>query len=285
MNPPEDWLIFENTQEPIIEESVFMIVQNLRKGRMRITKMGEPSIFSGLLFCGDCGKKLHLHRTRARYSGIKARFVCSTYKIDSADCTAHYIRVEVLNEVILRNLREAIDYVSFYMDDFIREVSVSSDNTRNREFTKKRDTLKQSEKRVSELDLIIKRLYEDNVSGKLTDERFVKLSRDYEREQDGLKETIEILRRDLKEQKRKKDDLKSFVAITKKYTDLKELDTAVLREFIDKVYVYEKDKATNTRKIQMVYNFIGVFDFKTAMEQSQNVQSSAKAELRNAHPQ
>jgi len=122
--------------------------------------------------------------------------------------------------------------------------------------------------------VIIKRLYEDNVTGKLTDERFVKLSRDYEREQDEQKATIEATRRELKEQERSRANVKSFIAATKKYTDLQELDATVLREFIDKIYVSAVDKNAKTREIKIVYNFIGAFDFQAATEQAKKEKSA-----------
>ena len=127
--------------------------------------------------------------------------------------------------------------------------------------------LTKAETRFAELDVIIKRLYEDNISGKLTDERFVKLSRDYEREQAEQKTTIETTRRELKEWERSRTNVTSFIAATKKYTDLKELDATVLREFIDKIYVSAYDRNAPARDIKIVYNFIGAFDFMAAIEQ------------------
>jgi len=174
-------------------------------------------------------------------------------------------------------LREAIAYVSQYEDDFIREASDINIRERDRELAKKKDELLKSEKRIAELDAIIKHLYEDNISGKLTDDRFVKLSRDYEREQDDLKAVIEATRKELKEQEKTRTNVKSFIAATKKYTDLKELDATVLREFIEKIYVSEKNKQTKTREIRIVYNFVGAFDFGTAIEQSNNPLNTVKA--------
>jgi hypothetical protein len=275
-NSPDSWAIFENTQEPIIEESVFMIVQNMRQGHVRPTSMGEPPMLSGLVFCADCGGKMYFSRNRHKRSNGIVRFICSTYRKETTDCTAHHIRMDALEEIILRNLRDAIAYVSRFEGDFIREASDISMTERDRELAKKKDALMKSEQRIAELDSIIKRLYEDNVTGKLTDERFIKLSREYEREQNTLKTESDATRRELKEQERNRVNVKSFIAVTKKYTDLKELDATVLREFIEKVNVSEKDKETGTRAIHIVYNFIGAFDFGTAMEQSQNGKSTAK---------
>ena len=139
-----------------------------------------------------------------------------------------------------------------------------------------------SEKRVTELDNIIKRLYEDNLSGKLTDERFIKFSRDYELEQENLRTTAEAIRKELARQEQKRSDTKNFIAATKKYTDLKSLDSTIIREFIDRIEI----SATNgqrgsrendpPRKISIVYNFIGAFDFSTAPENNENQQTAKK---------
>jgi DNA invertase Pin-like site-specific DNA recombinase len=276
-NSPDEWMIFENTQEPIIEESVFMIVQNIRQGRVRKTKKGEPSIFSGLLFCADCGGKMYYHRKQSMEAG-QERFICSKYQIDR-ECTIHYIRLDAIEKIVLHNLREAISYVSRCEAKFIREASNGSDKERDRELSKKKNSLAQAEKRITEIDTVIKRLYEDNVSGKLTDERFIKMSRDYEREQSDLKNIAEVTRRELKEHKRKRSNANEFIAVVKKYTDIKELNAAVLREFIEKIYVSERDKATKEQKIQIVYNFVGAFDFQSATDQSQKAQSMTKTNI------
>ena len=254
-----------------------MIVQNLRKGRVRRTNMGEPPMLSGLVFCADCNGKLYFNRNRHKQTNGIVRFLCSTYKLETADCTAHHIRMDALEEVILQNLREAITYVSQHEDEFIREASDLKEKERDREVAKKKKELATAENRVAELDEIIKHLYEDNLSGKLTDERFVKLSRDYEREQDNLKSFAETARKDLKEQEKSRTNVKSFIAATKKYTDLKELDATVLREFVSKVYVHEKDKNTNTQAIQIEYNFVGIFDFEMAIQKMKNPPITEKA--------
>ena len=148
---------------------------------------------------------------------------------------------------------------------------------RDRELAKVKEVLKNAENRIAELDNIIKHLYEDNISGKLTDERFVKLSAGYEGEQDNLKPFIETTRKEIKEHEKTRINIKSFIATTKKYTYLKELDATVLRDFISKIFVSEKNKETKTREIRIVYNFVGAFDFNSAIEQSSNPIIAEKA--------
>lgn len=251
-----------------------MVMQTLRQGRRRPTSMGEPPMLSGMVFCAGCGAKMYLNRNR---STDIIRLICSAYRNETADCTAHYIREDTLRQVILCNLKEAIAYVKGNETDFIREASDTAMWERDHELAKKKDGLAQAERRVSELDVIIKRLYEDNVAGKLTDERFIKLSRGYEREQDEMNFSIEVTRKELKGQEQKRTNVKSFIATAKKYTDLEELDATVLREFIEKVYVSERDKQTGMQPIQIVYNFIGAFDFEAARELSESPRQEVRA--------
>ena len=185
-------------------------------------------------------------------------------------CTTHSIRNVVLHEIVLKNLREAIQYVSQHEAEFMQEAADISMRDRDAEFARKRDTLAKADKRIAELDRIISRLYEDNVMGKLSDDRFIKMSHDYELEQSNLKSMAEVLRKELKQQEQQKTNAKAFVAAVKKYTDMQELDAAVLREFIDRIEVSHADKKSKTREITIVYNFIGAFDFTRAIEEARN---------------
>ena len=197
-NDPTDWMIFENTQPPIIEESVFLIVQNIRKSRRRPTKMGDMGMFSGLLYCAECGGKMYQCRA-THFTEEQKYFICSTYRKDRMLCTTHSIRNVILHEIVLRNLREAIQYVNEHEAEFVQDAADSSMRDQSAELTRKQETLSKADQRISELDNIISHLYEDNVTGKLTDERFIKLSHDYEQEQRNLKNMAEVLRQDLKQ--------------------------------------------------------------------------------------
>ena len=153
---------------------------------------------------------------------------------------------------------------------------------RDKELAQKKDTLAQSQKRIADLDVIIKRLYEDNISGKLSDERFIKLSRDYELEQTNLTNLVEHLRQEVKEQEKQKVNVRQFIAAVRKYTDMQQLDASILREFVDKIYISEvytpdeNEPRIKVREIEIVYNFIGAFDFEEAREQSQAAQKEKK---------
>ena len=185
----------------------------------------------------------------------------------------------MLHEIVLRNLREAISYVSEHEAEFIQDAADSDMRDRDAEFVRKRETLAKADTRIAELDRIISRLYEDNVIGKLSDERFIKMSHDYELEQSNLKSMADVLRKDLKQQEQQKTNVKAFIAAVKKYTDLQELDAAVLRAFIDRIEVSHVDKKSRTREITIVYNFIGAFDFTRAIE---NARNTSKKEQRTA---
>lgn len=277
-NDPADWVIFENTQPPIIEESVFLIVQNIRKARRRPTKMGEMGMFSGLLYCAECGGKMYQCRA-TNFAENQKYFICSTYRKGKDLCTTHSIKNVVLHEIVLRNLREAISYVSEHEAEFIQDAAESDMRDRDAEFVRKRETLAKADTRIAELDRIISRLYEGNVIGKLSDERFIKMSHDYELEQSNLKSMADVLRKDLKQQEQQKTNVKAFIAAVKKYTDLQELDAAVLRAFIDRIEVSHVDKKSRTWEITIVYNFIGAFDFTRAIE---NARNTSKKEQRTA---
>ena len=203
-------------------------------------------------------------------------------EMDGGICSTHSIRRVVLEEIVLRNLREAIQYVTQYEDDFVQRAADQSLRERDKELAQKKDTLTQSQKRIAELDVIIKRLYEDNISGKLSDERFIKLSRDYELEQTNLTNLVEHLRQEVKEQEKQKVNVRQFIAAVRKYTDMQQLDASVLREFVEKIYISEvytpdeNEPRIKVREIEIVYNFIGAFDFEEAREQSQAAQKEKK---------
>ncbi|WP_299448730.1 recombinase family protein [uncultured Phascolarctobacterium sp.] len=281
-NNPSEWVIFENTQEPIIEESVFLVVQNIRQVRRRPTKMGDMGMFSGLVYCADCGGKMYLCRAN-HFKPEQEYYICSTYRKDRTLCKTHSIRRVVLEEIVLRNLREAIAYVTQYEDDFIQKAAERSQQERDKALAQKKVVLAQSEKRIAELDVIFKRIYEDNISGKLSDDRFIKLSRDYEQEQ--LKAVVEALGREVKQQEQKKTNVRKFISVVKKYTDMTQLDATILREFVEQIRVSdtyttdEQQKRVKIREVEIVYNFIGAFDFEGAREQSQTAQDKNNAKV------
>lgn len=260
-NDKSEWKIFENTHEPIIDKSTFDIVQKIRENRKRPTKMGEMPMFSGILYCADCGKKLSFHR-RVNEPDSKHNFVCSNYRSNTHNCSMHYIRNVIVEQLVLENLREVVSYVKAYEDEFVQMVMDADIKQKNKELAKKKRLLSDKEKRYVQLDGLFQRIYEDNVSGKLSDERFVKLSQGYETEQKELQAEMESLRIELSQEEKQSVNVKSFLSTVKKYTEIPELTPEIVHEFIDRIIVHEADKSSGKRiqEIEIIYNHIGVFD-------------------------
>lgn len=203
-NPESEWVIFENTHEPIWTEAIAEAVKQARQSRRRPTKMGEMGMFSGLMYCADCGSILYQCRATG-FRKDQEYYICSGYRKGKQVCgTPHSIRTVILEELILQNLREIVSFARIHENLFVQMVMDMDVKERNKCLAKKRKLLSESEKRITELDMIFKRLYEDNISGKLTDERFHKLSTDYEAEQAGLQTQAAILREEIEEVERRR---------------------------------------------------------------------------------
>ena len=260
-NRPDQWKVFEGTHEAIIDKETFEIVQKIRAGKRRPTRMGEMPMFSGLLYCADCGRKLSFHR-KADEPAEKHHYLCENYRSNTANCTMHYIRNVVVERIVLENLKEVIQYVSNYEDEFVQMIMDSDMRQRNRELAQKKKRLAEIQKRIGDLDTIFQRIYEDNIIGKLSDERFMKMSKGYEDEQHTLQTEANEIQSELQQEEKKSVDVKRFLAIVKKYTDLTELTPEILREFIDKIIVHAPDKSSGRRlqEIEIIYNHIGEFD-------------------------
>jgi hypothetical protein len=180
--PREEWKVFENTHEAIIDNNTWELVQELRSHKRRPNRTGEVSIFSGLLYCADCGEKLYYSVTN-NYSREQAYFFCSSYRKNTANCTAHYIREKVVYALVLESLQRVLFHIQAFEKQFVQEQLDKSSEEQKKELAKKRHELAKSEKRIAELDILFQRIYEDNVSGKLSDERFSIMSANYETEQ------------------------------------------------------------------------------------------------------
>ena len=267
---PDQWGIHENTQEPIIDEGTFLTVQNLRQvKRRRVTRMGEMGMFSGLLYCADCGGRMYMSRSRS-YDPKLYHYVCSTYQKDRTLCTTHTIHTVVLEEVVLQNLRETIGYVSQHRDAFIEEVQGLSNRALERENQSRTKALIKAQNRIKELDGIFKRLYEDSIAGKITSTRFDKLSSEYETEQQELNASIKTLKAEIDSAKDIGNNAKHFVAVVDKYLDLQELTPEILNTFISKIHISAFSRKSKERELSIEYNFIGVFDFSEAIDEQKS---------------
>ena len=257
--PEEEWKIFHDTHPAIIDRETFELVQELRKHRRRFTKTGITSWFSGLLYCSDCGEKLYYSATNC-YKREQAYFFCSTYRKDSSNCSAHYIREKAVYEIVLENMKRVFMNVNLFEEQFAKKQMESYGEEKKKELSEKRKELNKAKQRVSEIDNFIQRIYEDNASGKLSDERYATMSMAYEKEQQKLKESIITLEEYLNTETDKTKNLQRFIDKVKRITEIKELTPELIHEFIEKIVV-SSPKYFDGKIYQIVdiyYNGIGI---------------------------
>ena len=275
--PKEQWKIFKNTHEAIIDEETWNTVQRLRSNKRRPTKTGKTSIFSGHLFCKDCGAKLY-YCTSNNFTPDKDFYRCSNYKNNSThSCSSHNIKDIALRELVLDNIKQVISYISSYEDLFIKEKLDASLEEQRKEDVSNKKLLSQCEKRIKDIDNLIQHIYEDNISGKITDERFATLSLNYEREQKDLKERINKLATTIDKTKQEEINITTFIDKVKKYTEIKELTPEIVNELIDKIYVYQQTKLNGKKyqQIEIYYAGVGIigiplneYELENAFQQS-----------------
>lgn len=258
-NAPENQRIFPNTQPAIIEEQVFARVQELRENKRRPAKQAErQGLFSGLLYCADCGSKLHF-ATGKNMTPQQDCYRCSRYKSNTGDCTMHFIREETLKLFVLQRI---FDVTALFFDDamaFMEAAKKQRFQEAEKEVKKRKREIAQAEKRIAELDHIFKRIYEDDISGTISHERFLKLSADYEAEQKELTEQVKAWREAVETFEQDQADFDSFAAIVRKYVGIRELTPTIVNEFVKRIIVHAPDKSSGHRrqKIELVWNFIG----------------------------
>ena len=258
-NPPEQWMIFKNTQEAIIDEETFERVQELRKNKRRPTKTGKTNLFSGIAYCADCERKMY-YCTASNFAQRQDYFVCSTSRKKGTDyCVTHFIRATVLEEGVLLYLQRLLWYISEYEGLFREKLGAKCKEESKKELTAKRRQLTQSQRRMDEIDRLFKRIYEDMVSGKITESRFDKLSEDYEAEQAEIVKKIEALEAGISQQKEDADSIDVFIRRAKKYPVLTELTPTVLNDLVNRVYVCAPDKSSGHRvqEVRISLNLIG----------------------------
>lgn len=265
--PKEDRKVFKNTHEPIIDEYTWNIAKQLRNNRKKPTRSGKKSIFSGLLFCNDCGMKMYF---QSPVTDLKAKdhYRCSSYKHDSSACTSHYITDEALQVIVLENIQRVISYIKSYEDLFIKEQLAKSTQDELKHISKNKKELEQAKKRVIEIDNLFMHIYEDNISGKITDERFRNLSFNYDKEQKELKIKIEQLSKDIENTEKKDTDITKFISNVKKYTELTKLSPEILNELVEKIIIHQKEKV-NGKKVQEIdiyYRGVGIISFPVSFD-------------------
>ena len=268
MNPKEDWLIFEDTHEAIVDKETWELAQKLRKTPRRHDTIGEANPLTGLLFCADCGAKMYNQRTRGSDSKPypSDAYECSTYKLAgqkrSAACCNHHISTKALRELILDTIRTVSTYAISNQAEFMEKVRAASQLRQAEAAKDTKRKLNKERKRITELDNIIKKLYESFAVGRITDERFDSLLVEYEAEQKSLQVSVTDAEQRLSSFHEDTDRLEQFLALAKKYTDFSELTTPMINEFIDKILVHAPEKVDGDRvqEVEIYLKFIGRFE-------------------------
>lgn len=266
-NARENWVVFQDVHEAIIERAVYEQVQQKRgKIRKRRTNNGEHNMFSGLLVCADCGSNLHFHFNQGNPE-IKY-FNCSNYKGNRGTCTStHYVRVDFLEEVVLGEIRRLTKFASLYEDEFVKAVIGHSQQAEQTDRKLKEKELRTLLARDEELDGLFERIYEDNVSGKLSDDRFAKMSRRYEDEQKELAEKIKKLRSEIEKQSSRSMTTDMFIGLVRKYTRARKLTPRMLNELIEKIEVFNAEKIDGVweQRLRIHYNCVGTIEIPTVL--------------------
>lgn len=257
-NSPDKWLIFKNTHEAIIDQETFDTVQKIREGRRRKTPMGEMPILSGMVYCADCGAKMY--QVRCTTMKQKEYMVCASYRKKSKrTCSSHQIQNETLEKLMLADLQRITSFVKENEKEFIDMVLKQSKQESERLLKSSKKEHETAVARIDKLDTIILRLYEDNVEGKISDDRFKKLTDTYETEQATLTARIQELKTIINATNDEFNNIDLFVKIVKKYTNIEKLDCEILRTFVDKVLVYQPERIDGKKiqRIKIIYNFVG----------------------------
>lgn len=272
--PQEEWKIFPNTHPAIIDREVFELVQELRQHRRRPTKSGIVSWFSGLLYCADCGEKLYYSVTN-NYKREQAYFFCSSFRKNSDECSAHYIREKVVMENVLESMRRILLNVQAFEKKFARKQMECYSEDKKRELAEKRRELNKAKKRIAEIDGLIQKLYEDNAIGKISDERYATLSMSYEEEQRALKSALPDIENYLETETDKTESLQRFIEKVKRITEIKELTAELVHEFIDKIVVHAP-RYLDGKRVQLIdiyYNGVGILRELTPEEMEEAFQN------------
>lgn len=298
--PKADWVIFKNTQEAIVSEEMWNKVQELRKTVRRTDTVGEANPFTGLLYCADCGAKMYNHRGgagRARnWKGElngkrrpdRDEYNCSTYNLSrqsyDKQCSQHYIRTEVVRKLVLETIKAVSDYVITNEEEFINRIYSTSRDKQKEGIKSLKRKIAQDTKRVNELNTLMKKLYEDNISGKLSDKRFEFMLSEFENEQDTLEISMENAKAEIEKYESDTVRADKFIELVKRYTDFSELTTPMLNEFVEKILVHEADYSSGERvqEVEIYLNFIGKFELPVKEPTADEIAEHEKLKARRA---
>ena len=264
---PEEQQIIPNTQEAIISEDMWLRVQELRENRRRPTATGRTSLFSGLVFCADCGAKLHFCAAKSLKPN-QEHFRCSNYKSGRGTCQVHFIRNVVLERIVFEAVRYLADFVHQYEPVFLYLLEKKTAMEQKAEWQKLRRTVENGHKRIRELDMLISRLYEDNIAGKISDERYARMAASYEDEQKQLEKTVADGEQTLREAEQKKVDVQMLLNTLRQCTELKELTPTIVNSLIQRIEVHKSEKPHkhNRVKVDIYFTAVGLIDLPTEQE-------------------
>jgi len=258
-NDPSEWLVIRGTHEPLVSEETYRIVQEIRKNRRRRASLGDMGMLAGLMYCGDCGAKMYQVRAQG-WTHDKEYFTCATYRKKTGNCSSHQIRNVVIEKIVLEQLQNIFRFARDYEAEFVDAITQRQKAARGKALRDSRRELEQVKDRAEKLDMIIQRLYEDNICGKISDERYMKLSGSYEAEQKELEARIAELNEYINSEMEMSAKVASFLQQVKKYTEITELNATIVHEFIEKIVVYKATKDDHGHRIQHIkiyYNFLG----------------------------
>ncbi len=257
-NPEEKQAVFYGTHPAIIDPEIFDKVQEVRQQRHSRTKTGKSTMFSGLVYCADCGAKMR-YCTTSYFEKRQDHFVCANYRSNTGICSAHFIRAVVLEELVWMHMEAVISYVTRFESHFRAVMEERLKLSTGEAIKVRRKKLAQDEKRLDELDRLFLRLYEDNVAGRISDERYAMMSAAYEEEQATLKAETETLRQEIQTPEQRIANLDQFIHRAAKYAELKGLTPYALRELVKAIYIEAPNKSSGHRRqnIRIAYDLIG----------------------------
>lgn len=255
-NAKEDMFIVQGTQEAIVPMEQWQRVQELRKNKQRYTKADHQGLFSGLLFCADCGGKLNFATCRTQKNKYD-HYICSHYRSGRGVCTGHYIREDVLTEIVLERIRAVNEYVRMDVEGFEEEWLHCSKKEQEREIRSNEKRIAQIQKRIADIDTLQSHIYEDSVLGSLSRERWQKMAHEYEAEQERLQLELEVLEEGVSQQRGDVNAVEQFKLLAAKYLDVLELTPTIVNEYIQKIIIHapEKIDGIRTQRVQIIFNF------------------------------
>ena len=263
-NAKEDYQIIPNMQEPIISEEQWLRVQELRKHRRRPTATGRTSLFSGLVYCADCGAKMHFAAAKS-LTRNQEHFRCSNYKSGRGECTVHYIRDVVLEKIVFEAISSLADFVKCHESVFLYMLAKKTNAMRQKEHKRLELAVEQGTKRIAEIDRLIEKVFEQNASGILSDERFSKMLQSYEKEQKALTQEVADSRQTLEEAKQKATDLRLLFRTLREMTEINELTPTLVNSLIERIEVHNNDKSSGHCyvKVDIYFTAVGMIDIPT----------------------